>query len=319
METKIPIFRKFVIQNFPYIEEDFDALTDYQLYSKVVEYLNKCIKATNQTVELMATLQEYVDHYFDNLDVQDEINNKLEEMAQSGELTDIIAQYLGLAGVLAYDTISDMVSADNLADGSICRVLGNTNYKNGDGAYYKIRQLINTDVVDGYHLVAITNAPTLVAERITDIDHLPFYAYYLYSSTTTNFGDSTVYLGEKNIIVDFGNDNHTTNDFLTAKGVTKIDASKFTSDAALDLGLLPSAVKGEDGLEAMYGLLMTFIKRGGHAIHINVFDAETLRAAQEEPEKYSDLQIRVCGWNVLFNNINKEEQDGFIRQAEGLV
>ena len=100
---------------------------------------------------------------------------------------------------------------------------------------------------------------------------------------------------------------------------TKIDATSFTCDAPLDLGLLPSAVKGEDGLEAMHGLLMTFIKRGGHAMHINVFDAETLRAAQKEPEKYKDLQIRVCGWNVLWNNINKVEQDGFIRQAEGLV
>ena len=100
---------------------------------------------------------------------------------------------------------------------------------------------------------------------------------------------------------------------------TKIDATKISCDAALDLGLLPSAVKGEDGLEAMYGLLMTFCKRGGHAIHINVFDADTLRDAQAHPEKYQDLQIRVCGWNVLWNNINKEEQDGFIRQAEALV
>ena len=100
---------------------------------------------------------------------------------------------------------------------------------------------------------------------------------------------------------------------------TKIDATKILCDAALDLGLLPSAVKGEDGLEAMYGLLMTFCKRGGHAIHINVFDADTLRDAQAHPEKYQDLQIRVCGWNVLWNNINKEEQDAFIRQAEALV
>ena len=100
---------------------------------------------------------------------------------------------------------------------------------------------------------------------------------------------------------------------------TKIDATEFTSDAALDLGLLPSAVKGDDGLEAMYGLVTTFRKRGGHAIHINVFDAETLRDAQKHPEKYQDLQIRVCGWNVLWNNINKEEQDGFIRQAESLI
>jgi len=100
---------------------------------------------------------------------------------------------------------------------------------------------------------------------------------------------------------------------------TKIDATSFIGDAALDLGLLPSAVRGEDGLEAMYGLLMTFVKRGGHAMHINVFDAETLRDAQAHPEKYQDLQIRVCGWNVLWNNINKEEQDGFIRQAEALI
>ena len=100
---------------------------------------------------------------------------------------------------------------------------------------------------------------------------------------------------------------------------TKIDATAFTCDAALDLGLLPGAVSGEDGLEAMYGLVMTFINRGGHAIHINVFDAQTLRDAQAHPEKYQDLQIRVCGWNVLWNNINKKEQDGFIKQAESLV
>ena len=101
--------------------------------------------------------------------------------------------------------------------------------------------------------------------------------------------------------------------------VTKIDAAAFPGDAALDLGLHPSAVKDEDGMEAMYGLLMTFVKRGGHALHINVFDADTLRDAQKHPEKYQDLQIRVCGWNVLWNNINKAEQDGFIRQAESLV
>lgn len=101
--------------------------------------------------------------------------------------------------------------------------------------------------------------------------------------------------------------------------ITKIDATKFTSDACLDLGLLPAAVKGAEGLDAMYGLLMTFVRRGGHALHINVFQADTLRDAQAHPEKYQDLQIRVCGWNVLWNNISKEEQDGFIRQAENLV
>ncbi|MBR4864240.1 MAG: hypothetical protein IKU07_06670 [Oscillospiraceae bacterium] len=100
---------------------------------------------------------------------------------------------------------------------------------------------------------------------------------------------------------------------------TKVDATAFPGDACLDVGLLPASVKGEDGLQAMYGLLMTFIKLGGHAMHINVFHADTLRDAQAYPEKYQDLQIRVCGWNVLWNNISKPEQDGFIRQAEALI
>ena len=101
--------------------------------------------------------------------------------------------------------------------------------------------------------------------------------------------------------------------------VTKLPANKVSCDVPLDLGLLPSAVQGEDGLIAMYGLIRTFLQRRGHALHINVFSAEKLRAAQREPEKYRDLQIRVCGWNVLFNNICKAEQDGFIRQAEALI
>ena len=100
--------------------------------------------------------------------------------------------------------------------------------------------------------------------------------------------------------------------------ITKIDATSFSGDACLDMGLHPSAVKGADGLDAMYALITTFASLGGHAVHINVFDADMLRDAQAHPEQYRDLQIRVCGWNVLWNHINKEEQDGFIRQAEAL-
>lgn len=111
-------------------------------------------------------LKDYVDTYFENLDVQEEINNKLDEMAESGVLSDIVAQYIQLAGVLAYDTIADMAAAENLTEGSTARVLGNTSYDNGDGAYYKIRTLTNTDVVDGVNIVAITHDPTLVAERV---------------------------------------------------------------------------------------------------------------------------------------------------------
>ena len=67
--TKIPLFRRWVLQNFPFIEQDFDALTDYQLICKVVEYLNKCIETVNastEQIELLTNafnqLKDYVDH-----------------------------------------------------------------------------------------------------------------------------------------------------------------------------------------------------------------------------------------------------------------
>ena len=66
-------------------------------------------------------------------------------------------------------------------------------------------------------------------------------------------------------------------------------------------------------------MLDGYVADGGHHLNVNVFNRETLLDAQKHPEKYGDLQIRVCGWNVLWNNINKVEQDGFIRQAEALI
>lgn len=100
-DTKIPLFRRFVIQNFPFIEQDFDALTDYQLISKIVEYLNQVITSQNNLVDDMNdletafnTLKDYVDHYFDNLDVTEEINNKLDSMAEDGTLTNLIKAYV---------------------------------------------------------------------------------------------------------------------------------------------------------------------------------------------------------------------------------
>lgn len=96
-KTRIPKFRRFVIQNFPFIEEDFDALTDYGLISKVVEFLNAVIESTNESSDqveeltnLYNQLKSYVDNYFDNLDVQDEINKKLDQFASDGTLYRLI-------------------------------------------------------------------------------------------------------------------------------------------------------------------------------------------------------------------------------------
>lgn len=177
------IFRNWVLQNFPFLEDDFDALTDYELFCKMVEYMKKSLdKVTEyqtQLNEFRAELDSYK-NYFDNLDVQEEINNKLDEMAESGELSDIVAQYLTLAGVLAYQTISDLKDADNVANGSICKTLGFNSINDGGASYYKIREIVNTDVIDEKYLIALTNSNTLVAEFMnTDkkINPMQFGAY----------------------------------------------------------------------------------------------------------------------------------------------
>lgn len=84
--NRIPPFKWFVLQNFPFIEEDFDAITNYELLCKIVEYLNLNIEKTNALGEQVEALT----NWFNNLDVQDEINNKLDVMAEDGTLAEII-------------------------------------------------------------------------------------------------------------------------------------------------------------------------------------------------------------------------------------
>lgn len=89
----------------------------------------------------------------------------------------------------------------------------------------------------------------------------------------------------------------------------------FWEGHCLDIMLHPSASKGDEGLAAIKCLLDVYDQQGGASIQFNVLDAATLRQAQLEPETYKNLQVRVCGWNVLFNNMCKAEQDAYIERS----
>lgn len=91
-------FKLCVLQNFPFIETDFDAVTNYQLLCKVVEYLNKVIdnnnKQNNNITQLeqnFITLYNYVKDYFDNLDLQNEINNKIDDLITTGKFNSFLS------------------------------------------------------------------------------------------------------------------------------------------------------------------------------------------------------------------------------------
>lgn len=168
-------FISCVVKNFPFIEESIDGLTQYELLCKIVDKLNAVITQTNTQTEniekleeAFTTLKNYVDNYFNNLDVQTEINNKLDEMATSGELEAIIASYLNTQAVRGFSTLNDLKNATGLITGAICQTSGKNTYKDGLGSLYRIRNITNEDVVDNDNLVAITSDVSLVAEKITN-------------------------------------------------------------------------------------------------------------------------------------------------------
>lgn len=81
----------------------------------------------------------------------------------------------------------------------------------------------------------------------------------------------------------------------------------------------PSAVKGEDGLDAMCALFLTYMQNGGLQLQVNVVDAETLRAAQADPDKYRNLCVRVTGYSAFFVEMGKKAQEEMIHRTEQLV
>ena len=146
-----------------------ESMSYYECLCALTNYLyNEVTPAVNNNADAVTELQSYVANYFKNLDVQEEINNKLDEMAESGELTEIIAQYLQLAGILAYNTVADMKNATNIVNGSFAKTYGKLTYNDGEGSFYKIREVLNTDVIDEVNIIAILNDNNLVAELIKD-------------------------------------------------------------------------------------------------------------------------------------------------------
>lgn len=104
----------------------------------------------------------------------------------------------------------------------------------------------------------------------------------------------------------------------TLRSAMQLETHLFCEACVVDMMLHPSAVQGEEGLEAMKALLKTFMENEGLSIQFNIFDANTLREARKYPEKYSNVQVRITGWNALWNNMCEEEQEAYILRAESI-
>ena len=126
IETIESPFRRFVTTIGVFPTAFTDAMTYYECLAYLVKYLeDTVVPAVNENAEALKELQDYVVHYFDNLDVQDEINNKLDEMAEDGTLADLIntikvvnVTHLGITPGTTYTENLDSIIA-TLPAGSI--------------------------------------------------------------------------------------------------------------------------------------------------------------------------------------------------------
>lgn len=140
----LPPFRAFLASNIPSVYDN--TLSYYDELVKMIGYLETVVvPAIEKTAgevdgikKGLEDLKSYVDHYFDNLDVQEEINNKLDDMAEKGELTALIAAFAELNPMFVYDTLANLIDAENLIAGNTARTLGKEAANDGFGAIYKI-------------------------------------------------------------------------------------------------------------------------------------------------------------------------------------
>ena len=163
-----------------------DSLSYYELLCKVVDYLNRTMHDVNEVIDQVdalddafVALQEYVNDYFADLNVQEQINNKLDEMAEDGTLDELLLPYFNQYVEQAdaelevfkeaieqeinkiYDNVAEMLADDTLTSGKVCKTLGY--YEAGDegGAYYKI-----TDTAPAGYYETLENG--LYAELVVD-------------------------------------------------------------------------------------------------------------------------------------------------------
>ena len=82
------------------------------------------------------------------------------------------------------------------------------------------------------------------------------------------------------------------------------------------MDLDPVLVEGESGLRTLCHLVETAIAMGVGQLQFNVVTAERLRKAQEDPERYGNIAVRVAGYSQMFRLVDRELQDHIIARTK---
>jgi len=99
------------------------------------------------------------------------------------------------------------------------------------------------------------------------------------------------------------------------KSAGKMDQLE-TGGTLLNMKFSPPVLAGDEGVAKVGSLVRGYFAMDGHHVQLNVVTADTLRCAQEDPEQYRDLIVRVAGYSDYFCDISRELQDEIIARTE---
>jgi pyruvate formate-lyase/glycerol dehydratase family glycyl radical enzyme len=100
------------------------------------------------------------------------------------------------------------------------------------------------------------------------------------------------------------------------KSIAKIDYSLATSGVSVNIKFSPVDLTGEEGTQILSALIRGYFELGGMHLQLNLVSRETLLDAQQNPQKYPDLMVRVSGYSAYFVDLTKEVQDEIIARTE---
>jgi formate C-acetyltransferase len=99
------------------------------------------------------------------------------------------------------------------------------------------------------------------------------------------------------------------------RSLTKLDHT-MSGGTLLNQRFLPSLLKRDEDVNRLGQLIRSYFTLGGHHIQFNIVDTATLKAAQETPEDYKDLLVRMAGYSDYFNDMNADLQQEVIERTE---
>ena len=286
IETIESPFRRFVTTIGVFPTAFTDAMTYYECLAYLVKYIeDTVIPAVNENAEALEELQRYytqlksyVDNYFADLDVQEEINNKLDQMAEDGTLQEIVSSYIQANVTWTFDTVADMKSATNLVNGSYAQTLGFHSINDGGGAIYKIT---NTGTANEQDIIAVDSLLAV----LHPVDHVTPEMFGAYGDGTTD--DSTAI----NACIAYAHTNE-----LPAKMLGK------------DYGIASPIVINGGNSEFSFGANVSGDSIGGSTIHVldTITDAIQISAIGTPIDVHNIIlaNFSINGHNKATNGIN---------------